>query len=128
MFGAENGTLQQIQAASQIHFKGRGFDFDITTKPIIYSILNLTPDSFYDGGRNASVDGVLKRIEADLAAGTAIFEVGGKSSKPHFDDISAEEEWGRIKPFLDAIHKRFPNIVLAIDSNTNAVKKWYSNY
>ncbi|EGF47170.1 dihydropteroate synthase [Lacticaseibacillus rhamnosus MTCC 5462] len=38
-------------------------------------------------------------MEADLAAGTAIFEVGGKSSKPHFDDISAEEEWGRIKPF-----------------------------
>lgn len=121
VFGAENGTLQQIQAASRIHFKGRGFDFDITTKPIIYSILNFTPDSFYDGGRNASVDGVLKRIETELAAGTAIFEVSGKSSKPNFDDISAEEEWGRIEPFLDAIHKRFPNIVLAIDSNTNTV-------
>lgn len=123
IFEANDGQhqLEQIIATAGIHFKGPGFDFDITTNPLIYSILNLTPDSFYDGGRNASIDGVLARIETEMAAGASIFEVGGKSSKPHFDDISAKEEWGRIKPFLDAIHQRFPNIILAIDSNTDEV-------
>lgn len=116
-------TLKEIKTRSELHFRGRGFDFDITDKPLIYSILNLTPDSFYDGGRNASVDGVLKRIETEMLLGAAIFEVGGKSSKPNFDDISAEEEWARIDPFLEAIHHHFPNIVLAIDSNTPEVIK-----
>lgn len=123
VFDSENDQrqLQQISEASRIHFKGKGFDFDITTKPLIYSILNLTPDSFYDGGRNASIEGVLHRIEVERSEGASIFEVGGKSSKPNFDDITAKEEWERIEPFLEAIHQRFPDIVLAIDSNTNDV-------
>ncbi|GAA3188869.1 dihydropteroate synthase [Lentilactobacillus kefiri] len=106
---------------NKIHFTGRGFDFDITDDPIIYSILNLTPDSFYDGGVNSSIDQVLDRIETEQQYGAKVFELGGKSSKPHFDDISPAEEWGRVKPYLDAIQKKFPNIVLAIDSNTNEV-------
>ncbi|WP_171035053.1 dihydropteroate synthase [Lentilactobacillus parafarraginis] len=114
-------TLKQIETQSQLHFRGQEFDFDITDKPLIYSILNLTPDSFYDGGRNDSVDGVLKRIETEMSLGASIFEVGGKSSKPHFDDIPPKEEWARIEPFLTAIHHQFPKIVLAIDSNTPEV-------
>lgn len=107
-----------------IHFKGSNFDFDITNEPIIYSILNLTPDSFFDGGVNSSVDKVLHRIETELSYGAKIFEVGGKSSKPHFDDISPEAEWGRITPYLKAINKQFPDLTLAIDSNTPEVIKW----
>ncbi len=54
---------------NKIHFTGRGFDFDITDDPIIYSILNLTPDSFYDGGVNSSIDQVLDRIETEQQYG-----------------------------------------------------------
>ncbi len=123
VFGHHSGeqVLLDILHATQRHFKGTGFDFDITTTPVIYSVLNLTPDSFYDGGVNNSVDGVLRRIEMELAAGAGVFEVGGKSSKPHFDDISADEEWNRLVPYLKAIHKRFPDLILAIDSNTPKV-------
>lgn len=106
---------------NEIHFRGANFDFNITESPIIYSILNLTPDSFYDGGVNTCIDQVLDRIETEMSYGAKIFELGGKSSKPHFNDISADEEWQRVEPYLKAIQKRFPNIVLAIDSNTNSV-------
>lgn len=104
-----------------LHFKGTHFDFDISKDPIIYSILNLTPDSFYDGGVNTGIDQVLHRIETELTYGAKIFELGGKSSKPHFDDISADEEWNRVAPYLKAIQERFPEAVLAIDSNTDEV-------
>ncbi|MSE20711.1 dihydropteroate synthase, partial [Lactobacillus parabuchneri] len=104
-----------------LHFKGAHFDFDISKDPIIYSILNLTPDSFYDGGVNTGIDQVLHRIETELTYGAKIFELGGKSSKPHFDDISADEEWHRVAPYLKAIQERFPKAVLAIDSNTDEV-------
>lgn len=107
--------------SNEVHFKGKNFDFNLTETPIIYSILNLTPDSFYDGGVNTSVHQVLDRIETEMGYGAKIFELGGKSSKPHFDDISPDEEWQRVEPYLKAIQKRFPNIVLAIDSNTNSV-------
>ncbi|MGF2383867.1 dihydropteroate synthase [Lentilactobacillus otakiensis] len=110
-----------IMNNSEQHFSGRGFDFDVTQEPLIYSILNLTPDSFFDGGVNDSIDQVLQRIETEQDLGAKVFELGGKSSKPHFDDISPAEEWGRVKPYLTAIQQRFPKIVLAIDSNTNAV-------
>ena len=116
-------TLKQLVFETEIHFSGRGFDFDITTQPLIYSILNLTPDSFYDGGVNNSISGVLKRIESEREAGAQVFEVGGKSSKPHFDDISPEAEWSRLAPYLKEIHANFPDIVLAIDSNTPEVIK-----
>nr|WP_283678169.1 dihydropteroate synthase [Lentilactobacillus sp. Marseille-Q4993] len=116
--------ITKIIDSSKLYFTGRNFSFDITSKPLIYSILNLTPDSFYDGGVNNSVDGVLHRIETELEQGASIFEVGGKSSKPHFDDISASEEWNRLVPYLKQIHREFPNLVLAIDSNTPEVMKY----
>ena len=83
--------------------------------------MNITPDSFYDGGRNSSVDKVLKRIEADIKNGAKIFEFGGKSSKPNFDDISAQEEWNRIEEYIEAVKKEFPDVVLALDSDTEEV-------
>ncbi len=125
-FGEHDESVRQLKEAirqSEIHFKGREFDFNVTERPVIYSILNLTPDSFYDGGVNASISAVLSRIDKEMALGASIFEVGGKSSKPHFEDISPQEEWGRVVPFLKEIHKSFPDIVLAIDSNTPEVMK-----
>lgn len=58
-----------------LHFKGAHFDFDISKDPIIYSILNLTPDSFYDGGVNTGIDQVLHRIETELTYGAKILNL-----------------------------------------------------
>lgn len=122
-FEFENGIekLEEILQENRLIWKGNRFEFDLTTESVIYSILNITPDSFYDGGRNSSVDKVLKRIEEDIRNGAKIFEFGGKSSKPNFDDISAEEEWNRIEKYIEAVKKQFPDIVLALDSDTEEV-------
>ena len=122
-FEFENGInkLKDILQKSKLIWKGNNFEFDLTTESVIYSILNITPDSFYDGGRNSSVDKVLKRIEADIKNGAKIFEFGGKSSKPNFDDISAQEEWNRIEKYIEAVKKEFPDVVLALDSDTEEV-------
>ena len=122
-FEFENGIekLEEILQENRLIWKGNKFEFDLTTDSVIYSILNITPDSFYDGGRNSSIDKVLKRIESDIRNGAKIFEFGGKSSKPNFDDISAEEEWNRIEKYIEAVKKEFPDIVLALDSDTEEV-------
>ena len=122
-FEFENGIekLEEILQENRLIWKGNKFEFDLTTESVIYSILNITPDSFYDGGRNSSVYKVLKRIEEDIRNGAKIFEFGGKSSKPNFDDISAEEEWNRIEKYIEAVKKEFPDIVLALDSDTEEV-------
>ena len=122
-FEFENGIkkLEEILQENRLIWKGNKFEFDLTTDSVIYSILNITPDSFYDGGRNSSVDKVLKRVEEDIRNGAKIFEFGGKSSKPNFDDISAEEEWNRIEKYIEAVKKEFPDIVLALDSDTEEV-------
>ena len=123
LFEFENGigTLEEILQENRLIWKGNNFEFDLTTESVIYSILNITPDSFYDGGRNSSVDKVLKRVEMDIKNGAKIFEFGGKSSKPNFDDISAQEEWNRIEKYIEAVKKEFPDIVLALDSDTEEV-------
>lgn len=122
-FEFENGIekLEEILQENRLIWKGNNFEFDLTTESVIYSILNITPDSFYDGGRNSSIDKVLKRVENDIRNGAKIFEFGGKSSKPNFDDISAEEEWKRVEKYIEAVKEEFPDVVLALDSDTEEV-------
>ncbi|MFT8836475.1 dihydropteroate synthase [Liquorilactobacillus satsumensis] len=121
VFGTPSEDLEKILQDSRVFFKGRDFSFDVTTDPLIYSILNITPDSFYDGGVNADLKTVLQRVEQEISAGAAIFELGGKSSKPNFTEISAAEEWARIAPYIKELKKNFPGIILAVDSNTDSV-------
>nr|WP_252894844.1 dihydropteroate synthase [Liquorilactobacillus satsumensis] len=122
VFGTPSEDLEKILQDSRVFFKGRDFSFDVTTDPLIYSILNITPDSFYDGGGvNADLKTVLQRVEQEISAGAAIFELGGKSSKPNFTEISAAEEWARIAPYIKELKKNFPGIILAVDSNTDSV-------
>lgn len=121
VFETDTKILRSILQDSRVFFKGNNFSFDVTTDPLIYSILNITPDSFYDGGVNTDIEMVLRKIEKEKQAGASIFELGGKSSKPNFADISAEEEWARIAPYIKEIKKSFPDIILALDSNTDDV-------
>ena len=75
-FEFENGInkLEDILQRDRLIWKGNNFEFDLTTESVIYSILNITPDSFYDGGRNSSIDKVLKRIEEDIRVWGKIIE------------------------------------------------------
>ncbi len=85
-------------------------------KPLIMGILNVNPDSFYDGGRYNSVDQAVNRAEQMLAEGVDILDIGGMSSRPGAEIISVDTELSRVLPALEAIFKRFPDIIVSIDT------------
>ena len=84
--------------------------------PIVMSILNTTPDSFFDGGNYNSLEGALKKVEKDLELGATIIDIGGYSTRPNGNDVSTDEEIKRTIPYIEEIIKRFPNVNLSIDT------------
>lgn len=96
-----------------INCKGELIDLDT---PRIMGILNLTPDSFYDGGSYRGEAAVLTRVEQMLEQGATFIDMGGYSSRPGADRPSESEELGRLIPMLDAVLKRFPAALVSIDS------------
>lgn len=91
-------------------FKLRDEVLDLST-PRIMGILNVTPDSFSDGGRFNSLKPALEQIELMISRGAAIIDVGGESTRPGSDPVSQSAELERIVPVLEkaipAFHKRF---------------------
>ncbi|NVO33338.1 dihydropteroate synthase [Hymenobacter lapidiphilus] len=89
--------------------------------PQVMGILNLTPDSFYEGSRVASETELLRRAEAMLSAGAAVLDLGSYSSRPGAEDISIEEEKRRLLPALEAVRRAFPEAFLSVDTFRAAV-------
>ena len=83
---------------------------------LVMGILNVTDDSFYDGGRYTNDAAVLRRAEQILSEGAAIIDVGAVSTKPGAADISVEEEWQRLEKPLDLIAKHFPDAIVSVDT------------
>ncbi|KAF0207489.1 MAG: dihydropteroate [Methylocystaceae bacterium] len=75
----------------------------IGTRPVIMGIVNVTPDSFSDGGRFATRDAALAQAQALVGAGADIVDVGGESTRPGHTPLNAEEEWARLEPLLAAL-------------------------
>ncbi len=104
-----------------INCKGRLVDL---TRPKVMGILNLTPDSFYDGGRHQNTNTVLRHVENMLNNGATFIDVGGYSSRPGADVVSENEELHRILPIVELLVKTFPGILLSIDTfKSNIAKK-----
>ena len=82
----------------------------------IAGILNVTPDSFYDGGRYTSEDKIIKRAEQLIEEGSDIIDIGAFSSRPDAKLISSEEEKKRLVPALTVIRKRFPELIISVDT------------
>ncbi len=89
--------------------------------PLIMGILNVTPDSFYDGGRHQTLDNALRQAEKMLSEGASILDIGGASSRPGAKYVSEEEEIRRTLPVIETIKKEFPDAVLSIDTYQSAV-------
>lgn len=85
-------------------------------RPVIMGILNVTPDSFYDGGKYTQVDQALVRAEQMLQEGAQILDIGGESTRPGATPISADEEMRRILPVLEKIAQYFPEAILSVDT------------
>ena len=101
----------------------RGRLIDLHT-PRVMGILNITPDSFYDGGKFVGEEAVLKQVKKMLDEGASFIDVGGYSSRPGATDITEEEEAARIVPVIRLIMKHFPDCIISIDTfrATTAVK------
>jgi dihydropteroate synthase len=86
-------------------------------RPALVGILNVTPDSFSDGGRFAGIEAALAHAEGLLAAGATILDIGGESTRPgRTEEVSAEEELRRVVPVVEAVARRHPDLVISIDT------------
>lgn len=91
--------------------------------PKVMGILNVTPDSFFDGGHYSGVDSALAQTEKMLNEGATFIDVGGMSSRPGADIISVEEELARVIPVVDAVTAKFPHVIVSIDTIRAAVAR-----
>lgn len=92
-------------------------------RPVVMGILNVTPDSFYDGGRHATIDAALRHCEQMLAQGATFIDVGGMSSRPGAPIIEEHEEKSRVLPVIEALTQRFPEALLSVDTIRSSVAK-----
>jgi dihydropteroate synthase len=88
---------------------------DFSTSQVM-GIINVTPDSFYDGGTNSTNDAVILTAEKHLKEGATILDIGGMSSRPGAELISEEEELSRVIPALQLVLKYFPSALISIDT------------
>ena len=96
-----------------INIRGKLFDL---SKPKVMGILNLTPDSFYDGGVHNEINKIEDHVNKMVNDGMDILDIGGYSSKPGAKNISVDEELSRVIPILKHIRKIFPELVISIDT------------
>ena len=84
--------------------------------PKVMGIINLTPDSFYAGSRQPSVDDALRQAEKMLAEGADLLDLGAYSSRPGADDISVQQEADRLLPVIEAIAANFKDAIISVDT------------
>lgn len=87
------------------------------------AIINLTPDSFSDGGAFLSDDHVFARMEACLDMGAQVLDVGAESTRPGATPLSYQEEWERLKSILPEAKKHFPDTILSVDTRHSETAK-----
>ena len=95
---------------------------DLST-PRVMAIMNLTPDSFYDGGKLKNHDQLLSRVQQFIDEGASIIDLGGYSTRPGAADISVEEEISRVIPVVQLIREHFRAIPLSVDTFRSQVAR-----
>jgi dihydropteroate synthase len=85
-------------------------------RPVIFGILNVTPDSFSDGGRFLSADAALARADQLLTDGAHVLDIGGESTRPGNEPVPAEVELSRVLPVVEALVRRHPGVPVSVDT------------
>ena len=96
--------------------------FDTQNEAYIMGILNVTPDSFSDGGKFNTLDAALRQTERMVEEGAAIIDIGGESTRPGYTKLSDEEELSRVLPVIEAVKKRF-DVPVSLDTYKSGVAK-----
>lgn len=110
---------QELQQALQpaapetVLADGRVLTYD---KMCVMGILNITPDSFFAGSRLDGLKAVVRRAGEMLAAGAGILDIGGESTRPGSDSVSAAEEQKRVLPVIEAVRRAYPEAVISVDT------------
>lgn len=111
--------MSDVQLPSRLPCGGRLLDL---SRPQVMGILNVTPDSFSDGGRFAQRDAALRHAEAMVAAGASLIDVGGESTRPGARAVSPTEELERVAPVVEAIAREL-DVIISVDTSTPAVMR-----
>ena len=88
----------------------------VLDKPLVMGILNVTPDSFYDRHLSKGVDAIITHASKMISEGADILDIGGQSTKPGSQRITIEEELARVLPVIILLQKKYPGLVLSIDT------------
>ena len=96
-----------------INCNGRLIDLN---EPKIMGILNTTPNSFYDGGSNQSINLILEKVEKHISEGADILDIGGYSTKPGAENVSEQEEIDRTAPVIQKIIEQYPEMIISVDT------------
>lgn len=107
---------------TQLHLFCGGLSLELS-RPVIMGILNLTPDSFYDGGKFNSIENALLHAEKMVTEGAKIIDIGAVSTRPGAHQVSADEEWSRMEAIIPLVKANFPEIILSIDTYRSEVAK-----
>ena len=103
-----------------INCRGKLISFE---KPLVMGILNLTPDSFYDGGKHKSMNDILNHVHKMVVEGADIIDIGAVTTKPGANPIPVIEERKRILPALEQIKKEFPDTIISIDTYQSEIAR-----
>ena len=96
-----------------INCKGKLIDL---STPAIMGVVNITPDSFFDGGNYNRIDKALQQVNKHLTEGATFIDIGGYSSRPNAPHVDLKEELNRVIPVLKEINNQFPNAIVSIDT------------
>lgn len=100
--------------------KGNQLNLD---EPIVMGILNITPDSFFDGGKYKNEQEIVAQTKKMIIEGATIIDVGAYSSRPNAEHISEEEELRRILPVITLLRNHFPDVILSVDTFRSNIAK-----
>ncbi len=111
---------QERSTLMTINIRGELVDL---SNPVVMGILNITPDSFYDGGKYETDKTIIERCEQIVSEGGSIIDVGAYSSRPGADDVPEEEEWRRVENALNLIRKDLPDVWLSLDTFRSGIAR-----
>ena len=95
----------------------------VIEKPLVMGIINATPDSFYEGSRFSGTDEILLQAEKMIIEGADILDIGGQSTRPGSEQVSEDTELNRILESIEAIHQKFPETIISVDTYYSTVAK-----
>jgi dihydropteroate synthase len=93
------------------------------SKPVVMGVLNITPDSFYDGGKHKDTSTAIKHVAAMLEEGAAIIDIGAVSTKPGAEEVTQKEEKARLVPVLKEVLYNFPKAIISVDTYRSEIAR-----